>query len=213
METLLATVTIGEKCQEMAAITHPSIRAYAEKIGAKFLVIDKGTVYPHPSWEKFQAYDLFEEYDRILLMDTDIIVRKDCPNLFDIVPEDSLGMFDEAPYHDRSAPMMHACLKYNQFIDWDGKYYNGGVIVASKIHRDLFERPKETHDCYIEQGYLNISIRTKNIKMFDIGRKFNWLYSTGGDRSSAFIVHYAGVVDGRDTVIIAIKKDLVMDSG
>ncbi len=207
--TLVATVTIGQKCEAMAEITHPSIRAYADKIGAEFLVIKNGTGYPHPSWEKFQAYDLLTEYDRILLIDTDVIVRQDCPDLFKLVPEDYLGMFNGGPYHDLSTLMMHACLVYREFFDeWKGDYYNGGVIVASKIHRSLFERPAETHDSYIEQGYLNIRIQRDKIKMFDIGLQCNRLYSFGGDRLGAYVIHYAGTVDGKTTVNQAIKDDL-----
>jgi lipopolysaccharide biosynthesis glycosyltransferase len=37
----------------------------------------------------------FDTYDRILFLDADILVRDDCPNLFDLVDVDRVAAYDE----------------------------------------------------------------------------------------------------------------------
>lgn len=96
MPCLVLTIAVGPEHQRIAAVTHPSLRAYARRIGAEFLSIDDSTTTT-PHWEKCQLARLLETYDRILYLDTDLIVRDDCPNLFDVVPPAQLGAFNEAP--------------------------------------------------------------------------------------------------------------------
>lgn len=206
---LVTTIAVGEKYLRMAEITHPSIQAYADKVGADFLTLKHLRLDTNPSWEKLQTYDLIERYDRILLIDTDMIVRRDCPDLFSLVSPDTLGAFDEGKYFDRSAQMMGACMKYGDFLpDWCGAYYNCGLLVASRAQRELFKEPIERLDSYIEQGLLNLRIQRDGIRMDDVGLAFNHLYSMGSDRLSAYIIHYAGAVDGVVTVEQQIERDL-----
>jgi len=42
-------------------------------------------------FEKNQIYDLFDKYNRILRLDYDMLITPNCPNLFDIVPENKIG--------------------------------------------------------------------------------------------------------------------------
>ena len=127
MKTLVLTIAIGQEYKELACLTHPSLRAYASRIGADFFCIDFQEISKTtPHWEKFQIATLLETYDRILYLDTDIIVRNDCQSLFDIVPEDQLGMFNEAQFTYRSREMMvDVCRSYGTMLpSWDGRYFN-----------------------------------------------------------------------------------------
>jgi len=142
---LVLTIATGAVYTEMSTYTHPTLQNYAHRIGAEFRCIDgKSISTTSIHWEKFQIYNLFDEYDRILYVDTDLIIRDDAPNIFDIVPKDKLGMFNEAPFTDRSKELMiDACKAYGRKLEtWDGKYYNTGVIIASRCHRDVFKKPE-----------------------------------------------------------------------
>ena len=115
---LVLTISIGDIYTQMSQLTHPSIEQYAKRIGADYLCVDKKQISEtSPHWEKFQIDLLLDKYDRILYLDTDLIVRDDCDNLFEIVPEDCLGVFNEAPFTNRSQELMiDICKKYN--ITW-----------------------------------------------------------------------------------------------
>ena len=61
MKHLVLTIAVGDDYCQMASYTHPTIKAYAERIGADFLCIDESnTSTPH--WEKFQIFDLLNKY-------------------------------------------------------------------------------------------------------------------------------------------------------
>src|SRR6266446_5134916 len=154
MSRLILTMAVGTEYQAMARLTHPSIRAYAERIGADFHCIEKQEISQTTvHWEKFQIYDLLENYDRILYMDTDVIVRDDTPDLFEVVPEKELGMFMEAPFVERSKELMiDICRAYGVTLPfWNGKYYNSGIMVVSQAHRALFKKPEQEAFSFWEQ--------------------------------------------------------------
>lgn len=202
MNNLVLTIACGSEYRTVSRITHPTIRNYAKKIGADFISIVKSDSST-PHWEKFQMRNLFGKYDRIAYFDTDIIIRKDTPNIFNLVPINSVGMFNEAPYTDRSRELMiDCCREYGVTLsNWDGRYFNSGVIVASRCHLDLFEKPKKEFFSFYEQTYLNMMIAKMNLSMFSLPYKFNRMTCvdrwTGEHRLESYVVHYAGCPDYR----------------
>ncbi len=207
MKTAIVTIAIGDTYQNLAKMTHASIAAYAKKINAKFIVIDAVKVsVTSPHFEKFQIYDLLNEYDRILYIDTDAIVREDCPNIFDIIKPDSLGIFNEGKLADRVEAINQTCAAYNENIkDWNGAYYNTGVMVVSRIHKPLFKKPEKEIWNFYEQSYLNLRILKDGIKVQELDHVFNRISvvdkATGDHRLKSYIVHYAGVLNNLDKLI------------
>ena len=198
-KNLVLTITIGDDYKKISKITHPTIKKYAKKIKADFLCIDSVKISKTtPHWEKFQIFDLLNHYERIIYLDTDLIVRSDCPNLFEIVPDYALGMFNEARFTDRSKEMMiDICKSYDKKIPgWNGKYYNSGVIVLSKQHKELFKKPDLEIFNFYEQSYLNMIIAEKTVIMHDLHYSFNRMTCLdrfiGEDRHASYIIHYAG---------------------
>ena len=63
----------------MAEVSHPTLKAYAERIGAEFVVLSDEDAARHstPHWAKLKLGDLLNRYDRIIYLDTDILVRED----------------------------------------------------------------------------------------------------------------------------------------
>jgi len=200
----VVTTCFGESYTKLSEKTHPSIKAYANKIGADFIVInEKKLSKKFPHYEKFQIKDLFKDYKRIIYMDMDLIVRPDCPDLFEIVPEHQFGIFDEGKFIPSPMSILRdACMKYGISLSkWNGAYFNTGVMVFSRIHKDVFEYPKEEYDLvggypHYEQPYINLKLISGKYEIYDIGYKFNRMSlmdaRTGENRLSSFIVHYAG---------------------
>lgn len=214
MKNLVLTIVIGNDYRKIANLTHPFIKKYAAKIGADFICIDKQKISKTtPHWEKFQIYDLLNKYDRILYIDSDIIIRNDCPDLFKIVPENKLGAFNEAPYTNRSKELMiDICKQYGVVLpDWNGKYYNSGVLVLSKQHKYLFKKPNREIFSFYEQSYLNMKIALEKPVIHELYYKFNRMTCmdkfTGEERFASFIIHYAGYPN-LDFVLNLIPKDI-----
>lgn len=226
----LATITIGTKYTQIANITHPFLRRYANKIGADFVVIDDTSeefnvgsemnadgIPPH--FAKFKVNHLFDKYDRIIFVDTDLIIRPDCPDLFSIVPEDKFGIFCEGVLiPQRKRDLLAASEIYSvplfgipDITKWKGQYYNTGVMVISKQHKTVLSPPDfnnmkeiegETALDRTEQGWLNLQLINGEIPIHNLEYKFNHMSVvdnfTGEHRLCSYIVHYAGCWDMPD---------------
>lgn len=205
--TAVVTVCIGLKYQEIAEVTHPTIRDYADRIGSDFLVLDRDESQILPHFAKMQINDLLDGYDRILYLDTDLIVRADCPNLFELVPESDFGVFREGSFMPRRKTDLEiAARTYRTRINldptkWQGQYWNTGVMVASRCHKDVFVAPERSQILkggldFGEQGWINIQLINKSIPIKDLDYRFNRMTVmdpfTGIHRLDSYIVHYAG---------------------
>lgn len=206
MKYALVTLTLGKDYEEQADITHPSVMYYASKIGADFIDIRDQKLATCPYFEKFRLYEVLDDYDRIIFFDTDVIVRKDCPNLFYTVPFEKLGMYDEfalAGVQERATQCQivnWAMYEYfGEFCSCEvTKFFNTGVTVASKIHQPLFVKPeKEIPIPYLDQAYLNALFIREQTPILDIGYHFNRMYYADAvvrpHRLRSYIIHYAGI--------------------
>lgn len=220
MKKAVVTICIGEEYAELSKLTHPTLKNYAERIKADFIVLDSCQTTPH--WEKFALKDLLSKYDRIIYLDTDLIIRDDCPDLFEIVPYNQIGAFNEGKFVSREYSLIETAKAYgidSSKIKWNGKYYNTGAMVLSKCHRKFLNKPELEFSNFYEQGYLNLVIsmeesqRTKEDMplMFDLPYTFNrmtCLDFCGEIRHASYVIHYAGYhYFTRPGEILSIIKD------
>ena len=200
----VCTVTLGAAYHELAALTHPSIRAYAARIGADFVVIDR-RAFPErvpQAYEKLQAGRLLERYDRVLCVDTDVIVRPDAPSLFEVVAPDDLGVLNEMPFFptDGRQRIGRVCHEVGMPVPdyaWHRRYYQTGVMVLSRRHAPLFLPPRTYfRDHPWEQSWLNVLIAARGVPVHELPWRYNRVGCMDGRvgerRTDAYIIHYAG---------------------
>ena len=226
MKEAIVTAAIGEKYQQIKELTHSSISFYAEKIEADFIVLDNENKQ-NPHWNKFKLYKLLQKYDRILWLDSDLIIREDCPDLFSIIPYDKIGLFEEGRFVSREEYIKGGMGAYNFNFEWNGKYYNTGVMLISKYHAQLFAPIDDKiidsnqfvskgmiYSFLGEQTFLNLRLLSNDIlskNVFDLNHKFNRMTLmdavTGEPRQAAYVIHYAGC-PSLDLMLDLIQKDL-----
>ncbi|MBU1487625.1 hypothetical protein KKH56_06225 [bacterium] len=199
LKKAVITLNIGDLYCEMSEISHPTMKAYANKMDADFIVINQVKVKMHPlHFEKWQMYDLLFEYDRIIFLDTDILVRPDCPDLFGMVGLEEVGGFVESDYLNRSISITGCQKLMGDVIGWRGEYLNSGVGVYSYRHKPIFERSEKGHVInFGEQDMYNYRIKQLGFPVRPLPIEFNrmGLDNYEGhlpDRLSSFIIHYAG---------------------
>jgi hypothetical protein len=216
MKLALVTICCGDFYQRMAAHTHPTLRAYAERIGADFIAWDDYTGHTFPHYKKMELAGLLDTYDRLVYVDTDILIRDDAPSLFDVVPADAVGMLDESLFCERRHETI-AFMERTGFdsLAWDGRYYNSGVMVMSREHRGILAPPPVEYDGVLkEQNYINAMVAKLKIKVFPLPYRFNRIYPMdsllGESRHDSYFMHYAGARDGltEDQVVDLIAADL-----
>jgi lipopolysaccharide biosynthesis glycosyltransferase len=201
----VVTVAIGAEFREIAALTHPFMADYASRIGADFVSLH-GPV-ENPYLEKLRLGDYLCLYDRILFLDSDVIVRPDCPDLFELVPADCFGAWLASNHSPRFDPEIAQLQQQLGNISWQKTYFNSGVMVVSRQHREAFASVTEPHHEPFDQGLLNYRVQKLGYRIFDIGHRFNHtgVASQTADRFQSHIIHFAGQKQQRAN---AIRADL-----
>lgn len=221
----IATITIGDKFWKMASFTHPFIKAYAEKCGAEFVVLDQRKMYEKcglPTYERFQLYELFDVYDRIAFIDTDILVAPDSPSVFELTPKGKIGASSEEIYSqsERDKKVTQEILGP---VDWKNVYFNAGMIVLDTSHKELLnpDSPgltlwakgdfREKHvNLLNDQPFINHRSNMLGFEVHDLGRRFNHTRAIKetSTRFDSYFIHYSGPSGHRyGERIDQIKKD------
>ena len=200
----VVTLTMGVEYTSIAQMTHPSIKAYAKKIGADFHVIeDRKLRHNVPvGYEKLQLKEMLNEYHRIIFIDTDIIIRPDTPDLFTFVPEGWFGALNEGEWMpERITSLEGSCKDFGLAAPhFKNQYYNTGVMVLEQRHSCIFEEPPVYIDHFYEQSYLNIMLARNLVKIRNLSISFNRMSFVDALKISnehyleSHIVHYAGAL-------------------
>jgi len=196
-----------------------SVRRLALDYNINVVVIDEPKYgfgwerkYNYAIFEKFQAQDYVDLYDRILRIDVDILFNPKCPDPFREFPADKLwGMFEDTGIMMRSRRHEMALVQERLGkIDppWKKGYFNSGLILASKQHRDLFKLSEKTLNNlkslglgrFREQNIINWRARKLGYDIGNMGYKWNHLHKftkAGKDPQKSNVVHFAGKQAGK----------------
>ena len=197
---IIATVTYDNyHYQEIAKITHTTIEAYAKKIGAKFVVL------PNYNISQLADYD----YERIIFVHSDIIIRPDTPSLFEVVPKGWIGAYNYGQHVSSDLTAFASTKNLPEPKPWSNRWYSSGVVVVDADHIDhLFNITSEEDFNY----YLN---HTDHDHILDIGPRFNRMpyfdqFSNHYQRFEFYIIHYSQLIQQIDVENLKhiIQEDL-----
>lgn len=208
----LVVLAIGD--EPLWKYTLPPMRTACARHGWTFERIDSRkrcvTTYgdiANVAFEKFQAVDMLDEYDRILLLDADVMLSPTCPDVFDVVPEDAIGCVfeDVGPAEEsrRRAIEWIRQLAFDPALEyWTEGYFNSGVMVFSKCHQDALRldlnntqvRDVASHGPWNDQHVLNYLARRSGCPIRRMGYRWNHM-SMFADKHThdSHIIHYAGL--------------------
>lgn len=194
----VVTMVYGPEWWRVAAVSLPFMEGYANRINADFYVLT-GRRAPilHPHWEKLRIQNMFEHYARVAWFDADTLIHMATPDLFQIVPKDSVGAMDEglAPPRDeelRRAAAFYRIADPTADPSWR-RYFNAGVLVLSgEEHHDLLNEPPRFFVSGMpEQTYLNLMLYYLELPYFSLPPCYNRI-GTPPESQKTFIRHYAG---------------------
>ena len=159
-----------------------------------------------PIYEKENAFDYFQKgYDQIAIIDADIYIRPDAPNIFDDLGSDH----DFGAVVERDMPISgeyamkirnYSRMQYSglagvdwDWRDWGAKFYNMGLMVMNKsivpyfkgqnarqfLDRPEFKRFVDGEGAWkwsTDQTLLNWWVKKEEMKVKDMSWKWNALY-------------------------------------
>lgn len=218
----IITVCAGDRYKKMFDTISDRYETYAKKCNADFVVLDG---YTQGWWglEKFRIQPFVKNYDRTCFLDSDIVIKSNAPNIFDMVPEDQIGIHDDWPY------LIHKPFRFFQWRDIernslvrsqvkeeDFSYavhdtlFNTGVVLTSKEHAEIWTPMKKSFPrkhCD-EQFWIEYLILKKGYKVCKLPFSMNCQYWTDVFHSVAgakeyYFLHLAtdGTGDQKETVL------------
>lgn len=202
MEKRLVATRCDDNNSKISEITHDVLKSYANRCGADFLVISdcRGL---HMHYRILQFYELFETYDKILSVDSDLIITKKCPNIFEVVPDGMIASVYEdvgSRRADRRSRIKAVQKKFGD-IGWESGYINTGFALFPKEYKDLFKERDEKNlwdGLGYDDVYLGFLIKKLGYRFYELPITYNFMslfseeWNTFKTRSEAFVLHYAG---------------------
>jgi len=191
----VVTLVLGSGFKRIADLCAPFMHSYAKAHHADFHCITAPRIgLPFPHFEKWQLMSLFAKYERIMFVDSDVLLDPRAPDIFAAVPAESVGAFDESPYGPRDEVIADAQHELGP-IAWTHGYLNSGIGVYSYLHRPLFVATE--HDIvlrahFFEQTTYNYRIAKYGYPVEPLPWQWNCMDNNGHDRFAAYAVHYAG---------------------
>lgn len=165
---------------------------YANKIGADFFKV-KPENFHEIQWRL---------KDRSIVLSGDVVITDNCPNLFDFVPKNKLGVFPVSkfpfPEVEKKIQKFASSLSEGDLRKWKGGYYDSCVMVLSRFHRSIFAGavPDLLPDNFC--AFVNKLVLQKNFEIEEISYKFNRLpymdWLTGESRLKSFVINYTNAV-------------------
>ena len=222
-----ALVTRADKnIKIMSDITHPFLKDYAKKCKCDFIVLDGEPLIwtddKRPHYRILECIKLLDKYERLILLDTDMLILPSCPNILDEVPFDCVGSI----FEDKGTrkPERLESIKNIQDewgnVGWEKGYTNAGTFVLSNCHKRILDSHnghywKERGSVDVHMSYI---VRKNNYKIHELSYKWNHMtmfsekWNGYADRFDSYIIHYAGrgIFDANiHDRISQIKNDII----
>lgn len=205
----LVTVATGREFRNLLQITEPLIRSYAARCDADYIALTNST----KSWwglEKFRTRHFVEQYEEVLFVDADCIIKPNAPSLFG---QDCDAMLhDDAPYLETLDWLKS---ERKQVCDAIGIEYkdndlclNSGVVYTRKDASTIWAEPTgsiPTSHC-AEQIVVEQQAISHGYGKLD--SRFNWQFyfkDFYAGLEDAYIVHLATCKTKLDTAKSIIR--------
>ena len=210
MKLAICTLCIGKEAREFGKYSIPVFKKYAAKIGADFILLDtpkvnyNKTQYINPvKFEKYQLYDVLEEYDRVAFFDIDVLITPHATNIFRAVSSNKIGgVFEDVLMQaDERRRLIKTVQKVLGDVGWKKGFLNTGVMVVSQAHQFIFKMIEEygifdDPEFKYEQTNTNWYIHMAGLSVKNIDQRWNFMgwmrIAFGPIHRDAYAIHYAG---------------------
>ncbi len=184
----LVTMAIGNI--DYWTLTQKHLQRYAQKNHMDFHIINQRQhLSDNILFEKFQLFDLFKKYKRVMFIDADVLIKVNTPNLFRLVSPHKIGVFCECCGVVQSIHNRHVIKDLLNFYDFlhlkylpkTMRYFNTGVVVfpedTSFLHYPYTHQMEYFHKqklkTYTDQTFLNYLVQQNQIHIYPLSKNFN----------------------------------------
>lgn len=205
----IVTFVAGQRGREMYEISRPSIERYAQRCQADVIVIPPDKQQQYIFTNKWRAGQVFSQYgyERLQWIDADVIVHPDADCLFDVVPENAMGLrFEQNEYLHTDRPEWYADEMRELFASQSlpiapiPPAHNWGMYVASKCHVSAFSPPLQAFPARhcSEQNWSNYVAIRDGFAIHRLPESTHWMHVWDKPHSridGAQFLHFSGIFD------------------
>jgi hypothetical protein len=149
MKKALATLNVGGR--SLHPESRRSFEAAAARWGCDFVELRNPLAPHHIFWQKAFVPIRLADYERVLQLDADMLIREDAPNPFDLVPVGSVGVVSAHQFPNAGAIEKNREACVSAWAGWTGlrpcpdtHHLNGGFFLyGPRQHAGLFARLRE----------------------------------------------------------------------
>lgn len=155
--------------------------------------------------------------DEVLVLDSDVVIRQDCPNPFEYFPEDCMTVVQNTSHRFGE----YGIIKQIEVEEWakveaefgpasydTNAYFNSGMMVVRKdLHAEVFKMAMNMHIIlsqkaiglgWVDQTLFNYATRKLGIKMHMADETWNFVHPEqlpDWTNMQKYIYHFAGTPD------------------
>lgn len=210
-----------DNVKELTEITHPILMDYAGQWGCDFITLDQKedwmTDYELAHYRILKVRELLETYERVLVIDSDIVIMPGCPNPFEVVPVDKIG----SVYEDkgsREAMRQGVIISIQERfgdVGWEEGYINTGFFIVSQQHSNIFQKAVNDREQVrngqhsptdglwtgfgFDDALLGYNIHKFGHEIHELSFEWNHMsmfsesWNGEANRFDSYIIHYAGL--------------------
>lgn len=195
------------------------IEAYAKDISADFILLT-GRTQGYLQLEKRRVKDFAQIYERVLFISSDMYIREDLDNLFDIVPYGKIGITNDINLTTNTIDQKLFLIRSDIFsktktIDslaadasnyeaslMSNTRYDDNVILCGKEHANIWNE----FTCPIRfnknenRAWIEISIYRNNYEVFELPEVFNQTILKDTDFSECKVIRYENFAKNNNIV-------------
>lgn len=142
MKKLIVTMCFDNWEPDITKQTFALMKFHAMKIGADFHLINKRKSPSKPMcYERFQIYEMVDDYDWIIQLDADLLMHPDMPDVTEFIQKDTILI--------SSWDWVTKRFQLDEYFRRDGRHISvpGFFTVTSNWHKDFWRLPDDlTHD-------------------------------------------------------------------
>ncbi len=207
-DVAVLVIATGERGKIMFTKWGNTCASYATSVKADFILV-RETANPNYRYlDKFVIGPLLEKYKRVVYIDADVEVLPGAPNLFELVPENIMGLIDERMYYcnegiERGIERVAEIGKEHgyTFYPSPGRYLSTGIMVVSRMHKDIFRLPEIPfiRTPTYEQDLIFARILEAGHRAMYFGPELQYVHGFGvHGKEHAKFHHYPGVIPYED---------------
>jgi hypothetical protein len=127
----------------------PSWERYARRYGLKIVVAHRSpSKGQHPYWDRWLSIQNdepeVEDFDELLMLDNDIYISENAPNIFDVWDPAKINVVEESaqgPWNPKAIPDYYRsfCVEPDARLPVPTKVFNMGVCVINRQQNSLFK--------------------------------------------------------------------------